>query len=195
MTKNEKKMQENGMHMDGIHSSGEHNIIDELKLQSEIEGSEQKPLEESEIENLISEMTDLKEQHLRLYAEFENYKKRNMKERMELLKSAGSEMLISLLPVVDDFERAIKATADMVEKDPLREGILLVYQKLKIILDQKGLKPMISIGQTFDVDLHEAISNIPVEDPKMKEKVIDEIERGYTFNDKVIRHAKVVVGV
>ena len=195
MTKNEKKMQENGMPKDGIHSSGEHNIIDELKLQSEIEGSEQKPLEESEIENLISEMTDLKEQHLRLYAEFENYKKRNMKERMELLKSAGSEMLISLLPVVDDFERAIKATADMVEKDPLREGILLVYQKLKIILDQKGLKPMISIGQTFDVDLHEAISNIPVEDPKMKEKVIDEIERGYTFNDKVIRHAKVVVGV
>ena len=195
MTKNEKKMQENGMPKDGIHSSGEHNIIDELKLQSEIEGSEQKPLEESEIENLISEMTDLKEQHLRLYAEFENYKKRNMKERMELLKSAGSEMLISLLPVVDDFERAIKATADMVEKDPLREGILLVYQKLKIILDQKGLKPMISIGQTFDVDLHEAISNIPVEDPKMKEKVIDEIERGYTFNDKVIRHAKVVVGI
>ena len=195
MTKNEKKMQENGMPKDGIHSSGEHNIIDELKLQSEIEGSEQKPLEESEIENLTSEMADLKEQHLRLYAEFENYKKRNMKERMELLKSAGSEMLISLLPVVDDFERAIKATADMVEKDPLREGILLVYQKLKIILDQKGLKPMISIGQTFDVDLHEAISNIPVEDPKMKEKVIDEIERGYTFNDKVIRHAKVVVGV
>ena len=195
MTKNEKKMQENGMHKDGIHSSGEHNIIDELKLQSEIEGSEQKPLEESEIENLTSEMADLKEQHLRLYAEFENYKKRNMKERMELLKSAGSEMLISLLPVVDDFERAIKATADMVEKDPLREGILLVYQKLKIILDQKGLKPMISIGQTFDVDLHEAISNIPVEDPKMKEKVIDEIERGYTFNDKVIRHAKVVVGI
>lgn len=173
----------------------ETSIIDELKLQSEVEASEQKPLDGDALESLSKELSDMKDQHLRLYAEFDNYKKRAHKERSEYLKTAGSEMLISLLPVVDDFERAIKATAAMDEKDPLREGLLLVYNKFIAILEQKGLKPMKSIGTTFNVDLHEAISNVPVEDAKMKDQVVDEIEKGYIFNDKVIRHAKVVVGI
>ena len=172
----------------------ENSMVDELKLQSEVEGSEQKPLESNSSESLSMELAEMKEQHLRLYAEFDNYKKRSLKERMEFLKSAGSEMLISMLPVLDDFERAIKATAEMDDKNPMREGILLVYHKFKGILEQKGLKPMKSIGDPFDADLQEAISSVPVEDPKMKGMVIDEIERGYSFNDKVIRHAKVVVG-
>ena len=195
MTKNEKKMNNHGQPKEQIESTGLNAIVDELKLQSEVEASEQMPLEENQMETLTSELVDLKEQHLRLYAEFENYKKRNLKERMELLKSAGSEMLISLLPVVDDFERAIKATTANNDKDPLREGVLLVYHKLKGILEQKGVKEMSTVGKTFDVDLHEAISNIPVVDVKMKEMVVDEIEKGYTYNDKVLRHAKVVVGI
>ena len=195
MTKNEKKMNNHGQPKEQIQNTGLNAIVDELKLQSEVEASEQMPLEENQMETLTSELVDLKEQHLRLYAEFENYKKRNLKERMELLKSAGSEILISLLPVVDDFERAIKATTTNNDKDPLREGVLLVYHKLKGILEQKGVKEMSTVGKTFDVDLHEAISNIPVVDVKMKEMVVDEIEKGYTYNDKVLRHAKVVVGI
>ena len=173
----------------------ETNMVDELKLQSEVEASEQKPLEGNSSEKLSIELADQKEQHLRLYAEFDNYKKRVHKERSDLLKTAGSEMLISLLPVMDDFERALKSVEDMEDKHPMKEGILLVYNKFKNIMEQKGLKPMVAIGQPFDVDLHEAISNMPVEDSKMKDKVVDEIEKGYTFNDKVIRHAKVVVGI
>ena len=169
MTKNEKKMNNHGQPKEQIQNTGLNAIVDELKLQSEVEASEQMPLEENQMETLTSELVDLKEQHLRLYAEFENYKKRNLKERMELLKSAGSEILISLLPVVDDFERAIKATTTNNDKDPLREGVLLVYHKLKGILEQKGVKEMSTVGKTFDVDLHEAISNIPVVDVKMKE--------------------------
>ncbi len=172
----------------------ENNMEEELKLQSEVEGSEQKPLE-SNIEEMLSiELAELKEQHLRLYAEFDNFKKRSLKERMELLKSAGSEMLLAMLPVLDDFERAIKASAEMDKKDPMKEGVLLVYHKFNGILEQKGLKVMESVGTPFDADLQEAISSIPVEDSKMKGMIVDEIEKGYTFNDKVIRHAKVVIG-
>ena len=172
----------------------ENSMQEELKLQSQVEGSEQKPLESNSEEMLSLELAELKEQHLRLYAEFDNYKKRSLKERMDLLKSAGSEMILAMLPVLDDFERAIKATAEMEAKNPLREGILLVYNKFNGILEQKGLKAMQSMGTPFDADLQEAISGVPVEDPKMKGMIVDEIEKGYTFNDKVIRHAKVVIG-
>ena len=186
--KEESKKNDDGQVMDN-------SMLEELKLQSEVEGSEQRPLETNSSENLSIELAELKEQHLRLYAEFDNYKKRSLKERMEFLKTAGSEMLISMLPVLDDFERAIKATAEMDDKNPMSEGVLLVYNKFKGILEQKGLKPMKSVGVPFDADLQEAISSVPVEDAKMKGMVIDEIEKGYTFNDKVIRHAKVVVGI
>ena len=186
-TETEQEQQKNVNH--------ESKMVDELKLQSEVEASEQKPISENSLENLSLELAEQKSQHLRLYAEFDNYKKRVHKERAELLKTAGSEMLISMLPVMDDFERALKSVEGMDEKNPMKEGIVLVYNKFKNILEQKGLKSMTSIGKPFDVDLHEAISNIPVNDLELKEKVVDEIEKGYTFNDKVIRHAKVVVGI
>ena len=134
-------------------------------------------------ENLALE----KDKLLRLFAEFENYKKRNFKERIELLKSAGEEMIVAILPVIDDFERAAKA-------NPLPEGIDLIYNKLINILAQKGLKSMEAKGKPFDADLHDAIASVPVEDESMKNKVVDEIEKGYYLNDKVIRHAKVIFG-
>lgn len=128
-----------------------------------------------------------KDKYLRLIAEFDNYKKRNLKERMELLKSAGEDIIVSILPVLDDFERAAKA-------DALPEGILLIYNKFISILNQKGLKPMDAQGKDFDPDLHDALSNIPVQDEESKNKVLEEIEKGYFLNDKVIRHSKVIVG-
>ena len=167
---------------------------EELKLQSEVEASEQQPVAENIVEALSAELAELKDQHMRLYAEFDNFRKRSLKERSEYLKSAGSDMVVSLLPVLDDFERAIKAASSINEKDPLKEGVNLVYHKLKVILEQKGLKAMTALEAEFDVDVHEAVTNIAVDNESMKGKVVDELEKGYWFNDKVIRHAKVVVG-
>ncbi|HKR03559.1 MAG TPA: nucleotide exchange factor GrpE [Bacteroidia bacterium] len=142
---------------------------------------------EDETARLEESLALEKDKYLRLIAEFDNYKKRNLKERIELLKSAGEDIIVSILPVLDDFERAAKA-------DALPEGISLIYNKFISILNQKGLTPMDAAGKDFDPDLHDALSNIPVEDEKMKNKVLEEIEKGYFLNDKVVRHAKVIVG-
>ena len=171
----------------------EDSIADELKLSSEVEASEQQPLEEDPSIKFIAEIAELKDTHLRLFAEFENYKRRTLKERSDLIKSAGSDILTALLPVLDDFDRAIKS-ANNTSDPALKEGISLIHGKLNGILEQRGLKIMKSIGEPFNVDLHEAITNVPVEDELMKDKVIDEVESGYYLNDKVIRYAKVVVG-
>lgn len=151
------------------------------------------PDETNPIEKLQEEVTEQKNNFLRLYAEFENYKKRTVKERIDLLKSAGADVLATLLPVLDDFERAIKATEGLEEKHPVREGMLLIYNKLRTLLEQKGLKPMESTGTNFDTDLHDAITSIDA-GKQMKDKVVEEVEKGYYLNDKVIRHAKVIVG-
>ena len=145
-----------------------------------------------ENEKLQAELAEAKDKFLRIYSEFDNYKKRVQKERLELLKSASSEVIISLLPVLDDFERALKAMTG--KESAQKEGVELIYNKLKGILEQKGLKRMVSVGEKFDVDLHDAITNVPVPDAKQKGKVIDEVECGYFLNDKIIRHAKVIVG-
>lgn len=171
----------------------ENAMAEELKLSSEVEASEQQPLEEDPSLKYAQEIADIKDAHLRLFAEFENYKRRTLKERSELIKSAGSDILTALLPVLDDFDRALKA-AEKTEDSALKEGVTLIQGKLTSILEQRGLKVMKSIGEPFNVDLHEAITNVPVEDEKMKDKVIDEVESGYYLNDKVIRYAKVVVG-
>jgi len=181
-------------HKEEVNKQPGNATAEELQLQSDVEASEQRPLEENIIEKLSAELAEQKEQHMRLYAEFDNFRKRSLKERTEYFKSAGSDIVIDLLPVMDDFERALKASAGINEKDPLKEGIVLVYHKLKGMLEQKGLKAMTTIGTEFDVDLHEAVTGTPVEDPAMKGKVVDELEKGYWYNDKVIRHAKVVVG-
>ncbi|WP_374164681.1 nucleotide exchange factor GrpE [Arcticibacter sp. MXS-1] len=148
----------------------------------------------SEEEKLRADLAEANNKYLRLYAEFDNYKRRTSKERIELLQTAGKEVLQSLLPVLDDFERALKSMETAADTSSVKEGVSLVHSKLKGILTQKGLKEMESIGTTFDADLHEAITNIPAPSDDMKGKVIDEVEKGYFLNDKVIRFAKVVVG-
>jgi molecular chaperone GrpE len=132
---------------------------------------------------------ELNDKHLRLFAEFENFKKRTAKERMDLYKTAGESVLTALLPVLDDFERSIKANQKQED-----EGVVLIYNKLKSILETKGLKAMEDpIGQELNTDYHEAITNIPAPSDEMKGKIIDIVEIGYFLNEKVIRYAKVVV--
>nr|WP_245768053.1 nucleotide exchange factor GrpE [Pedobacter insulae] len=145
-------------------------------------------------EKLQQENGVLNDKYLRLFAEFDNYKRRTQKERIELLQTAGKDVVVSLLPVLDDFDRALKATETATEVTAIREGIMLVQNKLKSILTQKGLKEMESLHATFDTDIHEAITKIPAPTDDLKGKVVDELEKGYTLNDKVIRFAKVVVG-
>jgi molecular chaperone GrpE len=168
-------------------------VEEEILRSSEAEASEQKPIEEDPLEKLEKEIAELKDNHLRQYADFENYKRRSMKERVEMIKSAGADIITSLLPVLDDFDRALKAMNSDVDASN-REGIVLIQQKLMATLEQRGLKPMESIGKEFDVELHEAITKIPTDDENMKDKVIDEVEKGYWLNEKVIRYAKVVIG-
>ncbi|TDO23002.1 nucleotide exchange factor GrpE [Pedobacter duraquae] len=145
-------------------------------------------------EKLKEENAALNDKYLRLFAEFDNYKRRTQKERVELLQTAGKDVIVSLLPVLDDFDRAHKATETATDVAAVREGVQLVHHKLKNLLVQKGLKEMESINTPFDTDLHEAITKIPAPNDDMKGKVMDELEKGYTLNDKVIRFAKVVVG-
>lgn len=141
---------------------------------------------------LQQQYDELQDKYLRLYAEFDNFKRRTVKEKLDLIKSAGQDILTSLLPVLDDFDRARKNAESGGE--PLSEGVQLVYHKMVNILQQRGLKPMESIGAAFDPELHEAVTEIPSPSADMKGKVIDTIEKGYWLNDKIIRHAKVVVG-
>ncbi|NTW33166.1 MAG: nucleotide exchange factor GrpE [Bacteroidetes bacterium] len=136
----------------------------------------------------------LNDKLLRLHAEFDNYRKRTIKERIELSKTASEDVIKSLLPVIDDMERAIKSQETNTEANAMIEGICLIYQKLKNILSQKGVEEINATGETFNTDFHEALSNIPAECDDMKGKVVDVLEKGYMLNGKVIRFAKVVVG-
>ncbi|WP_207426877.1 nucleotide exchange factor GrpE [Pedobacter sp. SYSU D00535] len=145
-------------------------------------------------DKLRAELAEANDKYVRLYAEFDNFKRRTTKERVELLQTAGKEVILSLLPVLDDFERALKSMETATDVPAVKEGITLVQNKFKNILTQKGLKEMESKGTTFDADLHEAITNIPAPSEDLKGKVIDEVEKGYYLNDKVIRFAKVIVG-
>lgn len=147
-----------------------------------------------EEDKLRDELAESNNKYLRLYAEFDNYKRRTNKERQELLQTAGKDVLVSLLPVVDDFDRALKSMENATDVAPVKEGIVLVQNKLKSFLSQKGIKEMESVGTVFDAEIHEAITNIPAPSDDLKGKVIDEVEKGYYLNEKVIRFAKVVVG-
>ena len=159
------------------------------------ETSNQETLVDSsiEIEKLKAETAEQKDKFLRLSAEFDNYKRRTARERIDLIQTAGKEIIVSLLDVLDDSERAEKQLRLTNENNENIEGTLLVFNKLKSILQQKGLTPMESINTDFDVEKHEAISEIDGS-PEQKGKVIDELMKGYYLNDKIIRFAKVVVG-
>lgn len=174
--------------------------LNEEAVQEEAAETTEQPEEKAdttpqdELTTLKEKNAELNDRYIRLYSEFDNYRRRTIKEKSELHKSAASDTISSLLPVVDDFDRATNAfeTTDSVEA--LKEGIILIHNKLNGILKQKGLEEIKAMGEVFDTDYHEAITRIPVPDKKMKDKVLDVTEKGYTLNGKVIRYAKVVVG-
>jgi molecular chaperone GrpE len=163
-------------------------------IEEELEEDQQIPSEPSVEEKLKAEVEEWNNKYMRLYAEFDNYKRRTVKERMELLQTAGKDVIVELLPVMDDFDRASKAIENATDVTAVKEGVMLVQNKLKSVLIQKGLKEMESIGKPFNADIHEGITSIPAPSDEMKGKVIDELEKGYFLNDKVIRFAKVVIG-
>ncbi len=148
---------------------------------------------EAELEKLSAEIQEQKDKYLRLFAEFDNYKRRTAKERMELIQTAGKDIVIALLEVIDDFDRAEKQMQKSEDIEQIKEGNTLVFNKLRNLLQQKGVTSMKSIDTGFDVEKHEAITEIEAGE-KMKGKVVDEVEKGYYLNDKLIRFAKVVVG-
>jgi len=142
-------------------------------------------------EEKIKELTD---KYLRLSAEFDNYRKRTLKEKIELTKSAGEELLKNILPVMDDFERGIKTVNNAGDITAIKEGIDLIYNKFKDFLNQNGVREIDAKEKEFNIDLHEAVTKIPAAKKDLKGKVVDVIEKGYTLNDKVIRYSKVVIG-
>lgn len=154
--------------------------------------TEETPL--SELDQLKADLADQKDKYLRLMAEFENFKRRTAKERVDLIQTAGKDVIVSLLDVMDDCDRAEKQLNGSDDIAVQKEGIQLVFNKIRTVLHGKGLKAMESIDQTFDVELHEAITEVPVPDAAKQGKVIDEVTKGYYLNDKIIRFAKVVVG-
>jgi molecular chaperone GrpE len=147
-----------------------------------------------ELEERTIELAEAKDKYLRLFAEFDNYKKRSVKERLELMKSAAQDTISDLLPVLDDFARAKQSAEDESSSEPFSEGVLLVYNKLFNTLKAKGLHPMESNGEEFNPEFHEAITKIPAPSEDMKGKIIDTVTTGYKLHDKIIRHPKVVVG-
>ncbi|NVO86524.1 nucleotide exchange factor GrpE [Hymenobacter terrestris] len=140
------------------------------------------------------ELAELKDKYLRLAAEFENYKRRTSKERIDLFKSANRELMAVLLPVLDDFDRARHHTQNAEDAGTVREAVDIIHNKLSKTLEQKGLSSMTTVGTAFDPELHEAITQIPAPSEDMKGKIVDEVEKGYYLGDKVLRHAKVVLG-
>ena len=152
------------------------------------------PEDMNDVDKILGELDEQKDKYVRLFAEFDNFKRRNAKERIELIQTAGKDVIISLLDVLDDCDRAEKQIQNSEDIVQIKEGIQLVFNKLRTALHNKGLKAMESIHTTFDVEKHEAITEIPAPSDNLKEKVIDEVQKGYYLNDKIIRFAKVVVG-
>ncbi|GAB4013563.1 nucleotide exchange factor GrpE [Spirosoma migulaei] len=148
----------------------------------------------AETNKIGNELAELKDKYLRLYADFENFRRRTAKEKLDLISNANEGVLKALIPVVDDFERAMQSIESTNDVAALKEGVSLIYTKLFKTLEGKGLKPMTSKGEPFNADLHESVTQFPAPSDDLKGKVIDEIEKGYYLNDKVIRFAKVIVG-
>ena len=149
---------------------------------------------QKELEEVKVELAESKDKYLRLFAEFENFKKRTMRERLDTLKTAGQDTINKILPIMDDFDRAKKSAEDKSTSEQLSDGVLMVYNKLYSTMNAMGVVPMETNGEAFDPEIHEAITEIPAPTEDMKGKIIDTIEKGYHMNDKIIRFAKVVVG-
>jgi molecular chaperone GrpE len=193
-----KNMQENGRDQNpdvnvSININTDENIAGDQHLNEPV--SEESEIEKlkSELENLNQQVAELNDRYLRQAADFDNFRRRNAKERVELIQTAGKDVITDLLVVLDDSERAQKQMETTDDVNLIKEGVQLVFSKLRNILSAKGLKPMNVIGTEFNPDLHEAITEIEAGED-MKGKVVDEIQKGYYLSDKIIRHAKVVVG-
>ncbi|MDN3580417.1 nucleotide exchange factor GrpE [Mucilaginibacter flavus] len=192
-----KKKKENMDTTENINEPTAENLTEEQQLkdqQAETVETEEVAVGATAEEKLKDELSQANDKYLRLYAEFDNFRRRTQKERAEARETEGKELIIALLPVLDDFERAQRSMEKAVDVASVKEGVTLIQNKLKNILTQKGLKEMESIGAPFDADLQEAITNIPAPTDDLKGKVIDEMEKGYTLKDRVIRFAKVIVG-
>jgi molecular chaperone GrpE len=187
----EKDMQQNGSNnagtMEDMNINADDNVPGTTHLSDKME-------EENEAEKLRDELQEQKDKYLRLFAEFDNFKRRTAKERIDLMQTAGKEVITSMLDVLDDMDRAEKQIQKADDINQVKEGIQIVFNKLRSALQAKGLKPMESINTDFDVEKHEAITEIPAPTKDLKGKVVDEVTKGYYLNDKIIRHAKVVVG-
>ena len=161
---------------------------------AEEEQPEKDETPEDKIAALQAELEKSQKEYLFLMAEFDNYRKRTVKEKAELIKNGGEKAMLGLLPVIDDFERAIDAIDKSSDVEGLKEGVDLIYNKFMKYLESQQVKPMESTGTDFDADIYEAVTPFPAPDESMKGKVIDTVQKGYTINEKVLRHAKVVVG-
>lgn len=153
-----------------------------------------KTSKDDQIEELGNKLQEMNDKYMRLSAEFDNYRKRTLKEKMELTKTAGENILINILPVMDNFERAMKSVSDAKDIEAIKEGITHIYKNFGEFLKQNGVAEIQASNEVFDTDLHEALTKIPAPNEDLKGKVVDCIEKGYKLNDKVIRYAKVVVG-
>ncbi|MCQ2290167.1 MAG: nucleotide exchange factor GrpE [Muribaculaceae bacterium] len=149
---------------------------------------------EDKIAALQAELEKSQKEYLFLMAEFDNYRKRTLKEKADLIKNGGEKAMLELLPVVDDFERAMGALEQSADLESLKDGVNLIYNKFVKYLESQQVKPMESTGMEFDADIYEAVTTFPAPEESMKGKVIDTVQKGYTINEKVLRHAKVVVG-
>ena len=181
--------------------NGEENTMHNEEIIPETEAISEEPSSPEELSSEINEsdtwkkkFEEMNDKYLRLYSEFDNFRKRSSREQIELRKTAASDIFAAILPVVDDFDRASKAMESATEIEVVKEGMQLIQNKLWSIVSSKGLEVMDPLGQDFDPDIHEAITSIPSPDESMKGKVLDVLEKGYSLNGKVIRFAKVVVG-
>lgn len=175
-----------------LEDESEEHVADEEN--DEDKKKSKKDKKKKKIEELEVKLSDLSDKHLRLQAEFDNFRRRTLKEKSDLIKAGGESTIITILPIIDDFERALESLKEVPDDDAGKKGTMLIYSKFKDFLKQNNVKEIDALNKDFDVDLHEAVTKIPAPDKKHKGKVVDVIQKGYMLNDKVIRFAKVVIG-
>lgn len=174
--------------------SDEKNQNNEDQVKDQVEETQEETVEETKEPTMEDRYAELNDKYIRIHAEFDNFRKRTNKEKLDIISNANAGVLKDLLPVIDDFERAIANNASAEDMESVKEGFNLIFNKFRSLLESKGLKEMKVEGETFDSEVHEAIANIPAPKKKDVGKVIEAVEKGYYLNDKVIRYAKVVVG-
>ena len=190
--KEQEQVKEEELQQEETQTEAQNAEVESQNAEEEQPAKEETP--EDKIAALQAELEKSQKEYLFLMAEFDNYRKRTVKEKAELIKNGGKKAMLGLLPVIDDFERAIDAIDKSSDVEGLKEGVDLIYNKFMKYLESQQVKPMESTGTDFDADIYEAVTTFPAPDESMKGKVIDTVQKGYTINEKVLRHAKVVVG-